>query len=112
MEAAAPEPRYTSPDSPPVPPALLLSVSPDTRLICPERPPVWAVVTLVDPDLMDVAPDAPPALPVAVEAPDSTVRVPVTRAPVTEMVARETGCDYFAEDAAAGVNFTKSVYGI
>lgn len=40
------------------------------------------------------------------------VKIMVGGAPVTEVVARETGCDYFAEDAAAGVSFTKSVYGV
>ena len=40
------------------------------------------------------------------------VKIMVGGAPVTEVVAQETGCDYFAEDAAAGVNFTKSVYGV
>lgn len=39
------------------------------------------------------------------------VKIMVGGAPVTEVVARETGCDYFAEDAAAGVSYTKSVYG-
>ena len=33
-------------------------------------------------------------------------------APVTNVVAKETGCDYFAENAAAGVHYARSIYGI
>ncbi len=40
------------------------------------------------------------------------VKIMVGGAPVTQVVADETGCDYYAEDAAAGLNFTKSVYGV
>jgi len=40
------------------------------------------------------------------------VKIMVGGAPVTDVVAKETGCDYFAEDAAAGVNYAKTIYGI
>ncbi len=40
------------------------------------------------------------------------VKIMVGGAPVTDVVAKETGCDFFAEDAAAGVNYAKSVYGV
>lgn len=42
----------------------------------------------------------------------NNIKIMVGGAPVTDVVAKETGCDYFAEDAAAGVNFAKSIYGI
>lgn len=40
------------------------------------------------------------------------VKIMVGGAPVTEVVAEQTGCDFYAKDAASGVNYTKSVYGI
>ncbi|TFG60497.1 MAG: cobalamin-binding protein [Spirochaetales bacterium] len=41
----------------------------------------------------------------------NNVRIMVGGAPVTDVVAKETGCDYFAESASAGVTYTKTVYG-
>jgi len=39
------------------------------------------------------------------------VKIMIGGAPVTELVARETGCDYYAPNAGAGVDFAKEVYG-
>lgn len=40
------------------------------------------------------------------------VKIMVGGAPVTDVVAKETGCDFFAPNAGAGVNFTKEAYGV
>jgi methylmalonyl-CoA mutase cobalamin-binding domain/chain len=39
------------------------------------------------------------------------VKVMVGGAPVTRMVAEQTGCDFFGEDAASGVNYALKVVG-
>jgi methanogenic corrinoid protein MtbC1 len=39
------------------------------------------------------------------------VKIMVGGAPVTKMVAEQTGCDFFGEDAASGVNYALKVVG-
>jgi methylmalonyl-CoA mutase cobalamin-binding domain/chain len=41
----------------------------------------------------------------------NTVKIMVGGAPVTGIVAEQTGCDFFGEDAASGVNFALKVVG-
>ena len=40
------------------------------------------------------------------------VKIMIGGAPVTDLVAKETGCDHYAKNAAAGVSYAKTVYGV
>ncbi len=40
------------------------------------------------------------------------VKIMVGGGPVTPKVAKETGCDFFGEDAVTGLNYAREVYGV
>jgi methanogenic corrinoid protein MtbC1 len=40
------------------------------------------------------------------------VKIMVGGGPVTNKVAKETGCDYFGIDAIAALNYTKEIYNL